>query len=76
MWVCPASPLSTRRYEYIEYENGKVLGEKKSCSLGTTKVRVEGVSNGCERINDGFEFTGGLVVAVPVLALQLLHVHL
>lgn len=39
MWVCPASPISTRRYEYIEYENGKVLGEKKYCSLGTTKVR-------------------------------------
>lgn len=38
MWVCPASPLSTRRYEYIEYENGKLLGEKKHCSLGTSKV--------------------------------------
>jgi hypothetical protein len=42
MWVCPASPMSTRRYEYIEYENGKILGEKKQCSLGTTKVRVDG----------------------------------
>lgn len=41
MWVCPASPLSTRRYEYIEYENGKLLGEKKYCSLGTSKVRFE-----------------------------------
>lgn len=39
MWVCPSSPISMRRYEYIEYENGKVLGEKKYCSLGTTKVR-------------------------------------
>lgn len=38
MWVCPSSPMATRRYEYIEYENGKVLGEKKQCSLGTTKV--------------------------------------
>lgn len=27
-----------RRYEYIEYENGKVLGEKNYCSLGTSKV--------------------------------------
>lgn len=39
MWICPASPLSTRRYEYIKYENGKVLGEEKYCGLGTTKVR-------------------------------------
>lgn len=38
MWVCPSSPMSTRRYEYIEYENGKTLGDKKYCSLGTTKV--------------------------------------
>lgn len=41
MWVCPASPMSMRRYEYIEYESGKVLGEKKYCGLGTTKVSVE-----------------------------------
>lgn len=40
MWVCPASPMSARRYEYIEYENGKMLGEKKYCSLGTTKVNL------------------------------------
>lgn len=38
MWICPASPLSTRRYDFIEFENGKVLGEKKYCGLGTTKV--------------------------------------
>lgn len=38
MWVCPAAPTSTRRYEYIEYENGKTLGEKKQCNRGTTKV--------------------------------------
>lgn len=38
MWVCPSSPMAARRYEYIEYENGKVLGEKKQCNLGTTKV--------------------------------------
>jgi Domain of unknown function (DUF4803) len=38
MWVCPSSPNSLRRYEYIEYENGKLLGEKQSCQLGTSKV--------------------------------------
>lgn len=27
-----------RRYEYIEYENGRVLGQKASCTRGTTKV--------------------------------------
>lgn len=38
MWVCPAAPTSARRYEYIEYESGKTLGEKKQCNRGTTKV--------------------------------------
>lgn len=38
MWVCPAAPNSDRRYEYIEYENGRTLGEKKYCTRGTTKV--------------------------------------
>uniref|UniRef100_A0A0A1XQQ1 CinA-like protein n=2 Tax=Zeugodacus cucurbitae TaxID=28588 RepID=A0A0A1XQQ1_ZEUCU len=38
MWVCPASRNSTRRYEYIEYENGRVLGQKSACVRGTTKV--------------------------------------
>ncbi|KAG5894130.1 hypothetical protein JTB14_004068 [Gonioctena quinquepunctata] len=38
MWICPADPLSGRRYEYIEYENGRVLGRKKGCSRGTSKV--------------------------------------
>lgn len=39
MWVCPAPPTSDRRYEYIEYENGRMLGKKeKSCTRGTTKV--------------------------------------
>ncbi|XP_074027669.1 uncharacterized protein [Leptinotarsa decemlineata] len=38
MWICPADPSSGRRYEYIEYENGRVLGRKKGCSRGTTKV--------------------------------------
>jgi Domain of unknown function (DUF4803) len=40
MWVCPAAPTSARRYEYIEYENGKLLGEKKACTRGTTKVSL------------------------------------
>ncbi|CAH1116052.1 unnamed protein product [Phaedon cochleariae] len=38
MWICPADPLSGRRYEYIEYENGRVLGRKQGCSRGSTKV--------------------------------------
>lgn len=29
---------STRRYEYIEYENGRVLGQKGTCTRGTSKV--------------------------------------
>lgn len=29
---------SERRYEYIEYENGRVYGEKKACTRGTSKV--------------------------------------
>lgn len=31
-------PSSSRRYEYIEYENGKLLGKSQSCVLGTSKV--------------------------------------
>ncbi|CAK1554539.1 unnamed protein product [Leptosia nina] len=38
MWICPASKTSTRRYEWIEYENGRKLGRGASCSRGTTKV--------------------------------------
>ncbi|XP_055526442.1 uncharacterized protein LOC129719078 isoform X2 [Wyeomyia smithii] len=38
MWICPAATSSSRRYEYIEYENGLTLGQKKHCSRGTTKV--------------------------------------
>ncbi|XP_018572019.1 uncharacterized protein LOC108911535 isoform X2 [Anoplophora glabripennis] len=38
MWICPADPLSGRRYEYVEYENGRVLGRKQGCSRGTSKV--------------------------------------
>ncbi|TDG40589.1 hypothetical protein AWZ03_012986 [Drosophila navojoa] len=38
MWVCPAASNSTRRYEYIEYENGRVLGKRQRCVRGTTKV--------------------------------------
>nr|CAI5866840.1 unnamed protein product [Callosobruchus analis] len=38
MWICPADPSSGRRYEYIEYENGRVLGRKQACTRGTTKV--------------------------------------
>ncbi|XP_041979505.1 uncharacterized protein LOC121733355 isoform X2 [Aricia agestis] len=38
MWVCPASRSNNRRYEFIEYENGRVLGKPGHCRLGTTKV--------------------------------------
>ncbi|XP_059061467.1 uncharacterized protein LOC131854370 isoform X2 [Achroia grisella] len=38
MWVCPASERSSRRYEWIEYENGRTLGNVGSCTRGTTKV--------------------------------------
>lgn len=39
MWICPADRKnSTRRYEYIEYENGKVYGHKSTCRKSLTKV--------------------------------------
>ncbi|XP_017056016.1 uncharacterized protein LOC108097935 isoform X1 [Drosophila ficusphila] len=38
MWVCPSPQNSTRRYEFIEYENGRVLGQRGKCVRGTTKV--------------------------------------
>lgn len=40
MWVCPGMTNTSRRYEYIEYENGITFGQKPEdgCSTGTTKV--------------------------------------
>ncbi|XP_039753721.1 uncharacterized protein LOC120629046 isoform X2 [Pararge aegeria] len=38
MWVCRAGKNSNRRYEWIEYENGRTLGKAGSCTRGTTKV--------------------------------------
>ncbi|XP_011268223.1 uncharacterized protein LOC105258578 isoform X2 [Camponotus floridanus] len=38
MWVCPSDKDSHRRYEYIEYENGIVYGNKNTCRRSTTKV--------------------------------------
>ncbi|XP_057325995.1 uncharacterized protein LOC130668027 isoform X1 [Microplitis mediator] len=38
MWICPSNKNSNRRYEYIEYENGRVLGKKGSCKNPITKV--------------------------------------
>lgn len=32
MWICPGSKNSSRRYEYIDYDNGKSWGDKKPCS--------------------------------------------
>ncbi|KAK0086908.1 hypothetical protein PV325_002210 [Microctonus aethiopoides] len=37
MWVCPSNNKN-RRYEYIEYENGKMYGKKNTCSKPTRKV--------------------------------------
>uniref|UniRef100_A0A224XL13 Putative conserved secreted protein n=1 Tax=Panstrongylus lignarius TaxID=156445 RepID=A0A224XL13_9HEMI len=38
MWICLAPRWGKRRYDWIEYENGRILGDKKSCSRGVTKV--------------------------------------
>ncbi|XP_011883381.1 PREDICTED: uncharacterized protein LOC105570638 isoform X2 [Vollenhovia emeryi] len=38
MWVCPSDQNSSRRYDYIEYENGFHYGNSKSCARDTTKV--------------------------------------
>ncbi|KAK9746592.1 protein of unknown function (DUF4803) [Popillia japonica] len=38
MWVCPSSSSSGRRYNYIEYENGRILGQKGSCPNHRVKV--------------------------------------
>uniref|UniRef100_A0A1B6KBP6 Uncharacterized protein n=1 Tax=Graphocephala atropunctata TaxID=36148 RepID=A0A1B6KBP6_9HEMI len=38
MWVCQADPtISKKRYDWIEFENGRVLGTKRSCHR-TSKV--------------------------------------
>ncbi|XP_014242049.1 uncharacterized protein LOC106662462 [Cimex lectularius] len=38
MWICQAPDLSTRRYDWIEYENGRSLGQRSSCKRSVTKV--------------------------------------
>ncbi|XP_011496806.1 PREDICTED: uncharacterized protein LOC105361355 isoform X2 [Ceratosolen solmsi marchali] len=38
MWICPSESKSDRRYEYVEYENGRTYGKKGTCNQGTTKV--------------------------------------
>ncbi|CAH2096556.1 unnamed protein product [Euphydryas editha] len=38
MWICMAGKNSHRRYEWIEYENGRTLGQAGTCTRGTTKV--------------------------------------
>ncbi|XP_068633247.1 uncharacterized protein orion isoform X3 [Battus philenor] len=39
MWVCqPGNKKSKRRYEWIEYENGRTLGHVGSCTRGSDKV--------------------------------------
>lgn len=38
MFICQSPLNSTRRYDYIEYENGRVLGKKGTCVRGQTQV--------------------------------------
>ncbi|XP_074102860.1 uncharacterized protein LOC141529955 isoform X3 [Cotesia typhae] len=38
MWICPSDMHSSRRYEYVEYENGRLFGKKGSCKKPITKV--------------------------------------
>ncbi|XP_045448290.1 uncharacterized protein LOC123656677 [Melitaea cinxia] len=38
MWICLANKNSHRRYEWIEYENGRTMGQQGYCTRGTTKV--------------------------------------
>lgn len=39
MWICLANQKnSTRRYDYIEYENGQKFGQKTKCQNSVTKV--------------------------------------
>lgn len=38
MWICPSIQGSDRRYEYIEYENNRLFGQKNTCKRETTKV--------------------------------------
>lgn len=38
MWVCQAPSSSTRRYDWIRYENGRTLGSMGSCSRSIAKV--------------------------------------
>lgn len=71
MWICPSSPDSTRRYEYIEYENGKILGDRSTCTRGTSKVKIYYVLHN-ENFNKYFHISGEFMVALSLLALQLL----
>ncbi|KAH8388539.1 hypothetical protein KR093_009160, partial [Drosophila rubida] len=38
MWVCQSPQSSSRRYEYIEYEDGQLFGHRTSCGRGTNTV--------------------------------------
>ncbi|XP_043272212.1 uncharacterized protein orion isoform X2 [Venturia canescens] len=38
MWICPSAKGSDRRYDYIQYENRLVYGNKETCKKPTTKV--------------------------------------
>ncbi|GBP21654.1 hypothetical protein EVAR_16200_1 [Eumeta japonica] len=86
MWICPATWNSNRRYEYIEYENGRTLGHPGSCRRGVTKVyhpftlhispftNDSNIYSGVCVVNEDGVCVGGFVVALAVLALLVLHV--
>ncbi|XP_076654032.1 chemokine-like protein orion isoform X2 [Halictus rubicundus] len=38
MWVCPAAKNSHRRYDYIQYENNQVFGQRNTCKREQIKV--------------------------------------
>ncbi|KRT84564.1 hypothetical protein AMK59_354, partial [Oryctes borbonicus] len=38
MWICPSAPSTGRRYSYVEYENGRILGNKGYCPNSRVKV--------------------------------------
>lgn len=44
MWICPGNKKGSRRYEYIEYDNGRVLGDSKPCAGNGFSVRQKKIS--------------------------------
>uniref|UniRef100_A0A146MEH4 Uncharacterized protein n=1 Tax=Lygus hesperus TaxID=30085 RepID=A0A146MEH4_LYGHE len=38
MWICQSPHFSERRYDWIEYENGRTLGQREQCTRAVKKV--------------------------------------